>query len=122
MPGPTHLSAIARALPPLFATLLVLGVLPHISMAANRDSDADALTLSTLSLDELLEIEVTTTGKVPETIRDTPASAYLVTRSDIEREGHMSVTEIFNHVPGLYNIDNYEGASGNFGIRGFWNS
>ncbi|MBC2606997.1 TonB-dependent receptor plug domain-containing protein [Pelagicoccus albus] len=74
-----------------------------------------------LSLDELMEIEVTTPGKVPEAIRDTPASIYLVSRDDIETFGYSSLTEIFENVPGFYNIDNYTGVSGNFGVRGYWN-
>lgn len=77
--------------------------------------------LASLSLDQLMEVEVTTPGKVPEAIRDTPASIYLVTRDDIETFGYRDLTDVLGHVPGFYNVDNYTGASGNFGIRGFWN-
>lgn len=77
--------------------------------------------LASLSLDQLMEVEVTTPGKVPEAIRDTPASIYLVTRDDIETFGYRDLTEALSNVPGFYNIDNYTGASGNFGIRGYWN-
>ena len=83
---------------------------------------AESRDVSSLSLDELLEVEVTTAGKVPETIRDTPASVHLVTRTDIEREGYRSLTDILENVPGVYNIYNYNGANGNFGIRGSWNA
>lgn len=82
---------------------------------------ASSIDLSSLSLDELMSVEVTTPGKVPEQIRDTPASVYLVGRSDIERQGHSTLTEVFENVPGFYNIDPYISVSGNFGIRGFWN-
>lgn len=77
--------------------------------------------LASLSLDQLMEVEVTTPGKVPEAIRDTPASIYLVSRDDIETFGYRDLTEVLSNVPGFYNIDNYTGASGNFGIRGYWN-
>lgn len=83
--------------------------------------DRDELDVAALSLDELLQVEVTTPGKVPEAIRDTPASVYLVNRSDIEIYGYQSLTEIFENVPGFYNIDNYNGQGGNFGVRGYWN-
>lgn len=68
-----------------------------------------------------MQVEVTTPGKVPEAIRDTPASVYLLSRSEIETYGYQSLTEIFENVPGFYNIDNYNGQGGNFGVRGFWN-
>ncbi len=98
--------------PRLLGTVL-LGASPFV--------DSAALDVASLSLDELMEVEVTTPGKVPEAIRDTPASVYLIGREDIETFGYTSLTEIFENVPGFYNIDNYTGVSGNFGIRGFWN-
>ncbi|WP_309006761.1 TonB-dependent receptor [Pelagicoccus sp. SDUM812005] len=82
---------------------------------------AESLDVASLSLDELMEVEVTTPGKVPEAIRDTPSSVYLIGREDIETFGYTTLTEVFENVPGFYNIDNYTGVSGNFGIRGYWN-
>jgi len=96
--------------------LLTLGVCLLPSGMLGGDVD-----VASLSLDQLMEVEVTTPGKVPEAIRDTPASIYLVTRDDIESFGYRDLTDVLSHVPGFYNIDNYTGVSGNFGIRGFWN-
>ena len=93
-----------------------LGFLGGIAGACGSELD-----LASLSLDQLMEVEVTTPGKVPEAIRDTPSSIYLVTRDDIETFGYRDLTETLANVPGFYNIDNYTGVSGNFGVRGFWN-
>ncbi len=92
-----------------------------VLLGASPFAFSASLDVASLSLDELMEVEVTTPGKVPEAIRDTPASVYLVGREDIETFGYSSLTEIFENVPGFYNIDNYTGVSGNFGIRGYWN-
>ncbi len=92
------------------------------SLLALSASQAEELDIAALSLDELMRVEVTTPGKVPETIRDTPASVYLVTRDEIAMYGYQSLSEVLENVPGLYNIDNNFGLSGNFGIRGFWNN
>lgn len=81
----------------------------------------DSVDIAELSLGELMNLEVSTPGKVPETIRETPASVYLFSRSDIEAQGYRNLTEVLENVPGFYNIDNYSGVSGNFGVRGFWN-
>ncbi|MDQ8201376.1 TonB-dependent receptor [Pelagicoccus sp. SDUM812003] len=102
----------------------VLGVFSSFLASASLGSDAFSQTdvdIASMSLDELMGVEVTTPGKVPEEIRDTPASVYLVTRSDVEAYGYRTLTEVLENVPGFYNIDNYTGVSGNFGIRGFWN-
>lgn len=77
--------------------------------------------MASLSLDELMQVEVSAPGKFPEPIRDTPASVYLVSRQDIAQFGYGSLTDALENVPGLYNLDNYDGVSGNFGFRGFWN-
>ena len=74
-----------------------------------------------LSLEELMRLEITTAGKRPEKILDIPANISIITRKDIETYGYGSLTEVLEHATNIYNIDNYEGISGNFGIRGAWN-
>ena len=121
MLGPESTRAISKirlALPCLGFLVSSAFFAPHLLAQSSNDSSG---ALASLSLDELLEVEVTTSGKIPETIRDTPASVYLFTRSDIEKRGYSNLTQILSDAPGLYNIDNYEGVSGNFGVRGFWN-
>lgn len=96
-------------------------VAPSLFLAGSITSAQGNVDLASLSLNELMEVEVTTPGKVPEAIRDTPASVYLISREDIETYGYSNLTEVFESVPGFYNIDNYNGVSGNFGVRGYWN-
>ncbi|MBL1277818.1 MAG: TonB-dependent receptor [Ectothiorhodospiraceae bacterium] len=78
-------------------------------------------TLFSLSLDELINVEIVTAGKMPEKIKDIPASVVLISRTDIEKYGYTTLTDILENAPGLYNIYSYAGVSGNFGVRGFWN-
>lgn len=73
-----------------------------------------------LSLEELLNVNITTASKNPEKIKNTPASITLVTREQIEKFGYTSLTEILEDIPNFYNINNYTGVSGNFGLRGSW--
>lgn len=68
-----------------------------------------------------MNVEITTAGKTREKVKDIPASVYIVTRSDIEKFGYTTLTDIIENIPGVYNIYNYNGVSGNFGVRGFWN-
>ncbi|MFC2145905.1 TonB-dependent receptor [Acidobacteriota bacterium] len=73
-----------------------------------------------ISLEDLLNVEITTAGKKAERIADIPASVVLITRADIERYGYQTLDEVLENVPGLFGIDQ-RGTDGMiFGVRGFW--
>jgi outer membrane receptor protein involved in Fe transport len=74
--------------------------------------------LQSLSLEELLNLEITTAGKQKEKISDIPASIVVVTREDIETYGYQSLVEILENIPGLYVTNDY--TTQNIGVRGFW--
>jgi outer membrane receptor for ferrienterochelin and colicin len=73
-----------------------------------------------MSLEELMDVRITTAGKTSERIGDIPASVVLITREDIETYGYRTLTEILDNIPGLYSIDDYAEGGANFGVRGFW--
>ena len=91
-------------------------LLLHSSVNKAEPSD-----VFSLSLQELLKVKIESAGKIPEEIREIPASVIIVTREEIASYGHSTLTDVLENVPGFYNIYSYEGVSGNFGIRGFWN-
>ena len=71
-----------------------------------------------ISLEDLLNVEITTAGKRVEKVSEIPASVVVVTREDIEKYGYQSLPEILESIPGLYYT--YDYFSRNFGVRGFW--
>lgn len=86
-------------------------------------SQADSVQhLLGLSLEELMNVEITTASKRSEKVSEIPASVEIITREDIQDFGYNSLTELLSNVTGFYNIEAYSGISGNFGIRGLWNS
>jgi len=87
----------------------------HEKLAANDD-------LLDLSLEELMTIEISSASKRPERISKIPASVTVILRKDIEANGYTTLTEVFENIPGLFNIYSYDGAPGNFGLRGSFNS
>lgn len=74
-----------------------------------------------ISLEDLLNVEITTAGKRAEKISEIPASVVLITREEIERYGYQSLAEILENVPGLYVLDAYVAFGPATGVRGFWN-
>ena len=90
--------------------LLLLGAvlsLPAASQAfAQGVSDGDTTgtldetdTLDEMSLDQLLNVDVTIATKTAEPVERTPAIVTLVTRQDIEEQGWTSLGELLEHLP-----------------------
>ncbi len=106
----------------VFCVFSIVNVL-NSQIIANSESQAQDL--FSLSLDELMNVEVviTTAGKQAEMVKDIPASVVVITRENIETYGYTTIQEILQHVPGMYMIDDYfwRGAE-NFGVRGFFST
>jgi len=88
----------------------------------NTDKEKEERTekLFQMSLEELLNVKITTADRSSQRIMDIPASVVLITREDIETFGYTTLAEILENIPGLYGIDDYGDSGMNFGVRGFW--
>lgn len=72
-----------------------------------------------LSLDQLMNLSVTTASKRKQLIADIPASVYILTRKEIESYGATSLEELFSQIPGLYYVNNESFLGPTIGIRGY---
>jgi len=105
----------------LFTLLSIMVVLMFECQIANAQNDSiDDVTLYEMSLEELMELEVTVAGKIGEKVSDIPASVVIITRKDIERYGYTSITEVLEHTAGFYTIDDYTTTDKVHGNRGLW--
>jgi len=102
----------------LFSNLLIIAAFSFINTPILAKEDNDNIDLDQLTLQELLNLEVTTAGRQREKISDIPASVVVVTREDIEAYGYQTLEEILRNIPGLYFTNDY--FTQNFGLRGFW--
>ena len=57
--------------------------------------------LKRMSLQEVLDIPVTTVSRVPESAARVPAAVFVLTRDDIRRSGATSIPELLRLVPGV---------------------
>lgn len=69
-----------------------------------------------LSLEELLDLPITSASKSKDAVGDIPASVTIVTRNDIALMGYTTLEELLMNVPGFYHIDTYEDFQ--IGVRG----
>ncbi|HAN76376.1 MAG TPA: hypothetical protein DCQ31_00700, partial [Bacteroidales bacterium] len=72
-----------------------------------------------LSLEQLLEIKISTASKKEERIADIPASVVILTRKEIEIYGFTNLEEIFTHITGLYYSNNESFLGPTLGVRGY---
>ncbi len=79
--------------------------------------DDDELDFTNLSIEELMNIEVTSVAGVGQSWLKTPAAMYVVTNDDIRRSGHQSIAEVLRLVPGVQ-VGRINANQWSVGIRG----
>jgi iron complex outermembrane recepter protein len=102
---------------PAVRILLLASSLATIGPAAFADAPLD---LFDLSLEELMEIEVTSVSKRPQKISQAAAAVAVVTRDDIRRAGITSVPEALRLIPGVQ-VARFDANKWAISIRGFNN-
>jgi iron complex outermembrane recepter protein len=93
-------AAARRATATLSAVVLLFALLPsEVAGAAPGEPEED---LSELSLEELLNLEVTIASKSKQKLSEVPAAVYVLSGEEIRRSGHSSIPEALRMVPGFY--------------------
>src|SRR5688572_16412418 len=80
------------------ALVLLLQLAPRICAASPESTDA----LKRLSVEDLMNVEVTSVSRTEETLRNAAAALTIVTSDAIRRSGATSFPEALRSVPGLY--------------------
>jgi outer membrane receptor protein involved in Fe transport len=101
----------------LRTTLLKLTVLAASCLASLAAAEVPMASLGTMSLEELMEIEITSASKRSMKVSETPATIAVITAEDISTFGYRNLAEALQRVVGFYvsNDQNYE----YLGVRGF---
>lgn len=102
---------------------MTVGVLLGFCLLINQPKtiaeayDDEALdNIYSFSLEQLLEMNVTTASKSAEKVSLAPAAITIVTAADIAFYGYESVAEVLSHQTGFVNT--YDLVTNNFGVRG----
>jgi iron complex outermembrane recepter protein len=104
------LSAMTRTLCASFAIALCV-----LTPLAARAQEAD---LTKLTLEDLLDIEVTSVAHKAQTLARTAAAVYVISQEDIRRSGARSIPELLRMVPG-FTVARIDDNSWSIGSRGF---
>ncbi len=90
----------------------MLSALPAVANAAGVAGD-----LTELSLEDLLQVEVTTASKYKQDAREAPSQVQVITAEEIRHYGWRTLGEALGNLPGFYTSD--DGAYQYLGARGF---
>ena len=90
-----------------FLCLSAFAPLAHTQDPELQSPDDNIEYLRSLSLEQLLEVKITTAGKTEQKAADIPASVVVITRQDIETQGWRTLDEVLQNLPGLYAINQY---------------
>ncbi|HLG58148.1 MAG TPA: TonB-dependent receptor [Vicinamibacterales bacterium] len=81
--------------------LIVSALLVSTASAATRAQTLSAGDLARASLEELMNIKITSAERKEQRADDVPAAVYVITQDDIRRSGMTKLPEIFRLVPGM---------------------
>src|SRR6185436_7376325 len=82
--------------------LLCLILCAWCGFAGAQSADVSITALKKLSLEELMNIEVTSVSKTNESLGGSAAAVVVVTNEDIRRSGAMSVPDALRLLPGIH--------------------
>ena len=80
----------------------IVCVLLLISLAGVAWSQKRPVDLTGMSIEELMQVQVTSVSKKQESLSQTAAAIYVITPEDIRRSGATSIPELLRMVPGLH--------------------
>ena len=92
---------LVKSLPRVSGCGLLVALLITAATAAELSEDKTLHYLKNLSIDELLNTEVTSVSRKAEKLADAPAAVFVISQEDIRRSGVTSIPEALRMVPGL---------------------
>ncbi|HYC96843.1 TonB-dependent receptor [Brevundimonas sp.] len=81
--------------------LAAIAVVLSAASGGGALAQSEAASLEDLSLEEILQANVTSVAKRPQRVEETAAAVFVISREDIRRSGVTTLPELFRMVPGM---------------------
>lgn len=102
----------------LWGCLTAVSSIPPATAVATDEVPAPVIDFTSLSLEELLQVEITSLGKKSQRLADVAAAVHVINREDILRSGATSLPEVLRLAPGV-DAARMGGDRWSVSIRGF---
>ncbi len=112
------LSENARKIGLVFMCLFIASALLLGQATQGYSSQPQEEKLFSMSLEELMDLEIISAFKKPQNLRDTPAAVFVITQDDIRRSGASTIPDLLRMVPGV-NVAKVDNSNWAISIRGF---
>lgn len=96
----------------------MVGITVLVSMALPAWSQQKPVDLSGLSIEDLMNIEVTSVSKKEQTLSRTGAAVFVITQEDIHRSGAINIPDVLRMAPGV-DVAQIDANHWAISIRGF---
>jgi iron complex outermembrane receptor protein len=103
---------------PIWVWLLIFGLLGLASPGAAAEAGEAKPDLGSMSLSELMQLEVTSVSRQPEELLDAPAAISVLTREEIRRSGCTTLPDLLRLVPGVQ-VGQTSSSIWSVSVRGF---
>ena len=111
-----------RAAKFLGKTATLVAALVQLQPPANILAQAETSTTDNLYLEmdlsQLMQVTITSVGKKPQSLANTPAPVYVISQEDIRRSGATSIPEVLAMAPGIQ-VSQISGSKWSISSRGF---
>jgi len=97
---------------------ICFALIANIAICGETEKSADRSAIIKLSLQQLLELEVTSVSKTAQPVNESAAAIYVITGEDIRRSGVTSIAESLKLAPGM-NVLRLDKHRWSIGSRGF---
>lgn len=97
----------------------ILLIISKISLGQTKDTIMDGAALINLSLEELMEVEITVASSRPLTLRESPGIVSYITEEDIKNSGARDLMDVLQLIPGFQPALDVQNMLG-LGLRGIW--
>jgi iron complex outermembrane receptor protein len=84
-----------------FLTLSARAAKPLADHAVEQFSDSELIQLKKLSIEELMQVRVTSVSRKPQPLNEAPAAVFVISSDDLRRSGATSIAEALRLAPGV---------------------
>ena len=98
--------------------LIFAFLIGNSSLALSAQPQGSLFSLKQLSLEQLMDVEVTSVAKKEQRLAETAAAIYVITQEEIRRSGVTSIAEALRLAPGVQ-VSRIDSNKWSIGVRGF---